>query len=84
MLIVVLMAFKSHYAEFLLRKYLDEVNVISDNVWEGILVVGFMVTGWFCTGLLSVIIYAVLLGAYFIMRRNKIKMCVINVKTLIR
>ncbi len=83
-LIVVLMAFKSHYAEFLLRRYLDEVDVISDNVWESILVVGFMVAGWFCTGLLSVIIYAVLLGAYFIIRRNKIKMCVINVKALIR
>lgn len=83
-LIVVLMAFKSHYAEFLLRKYVDEVEVKADNAWESILVAGFMVAGWFCPGMLSVITYAVLLGAYLIIRRNNIKMCVINVKTLIR
>ena len=83
-LIVVLMAFKSHYAEFLLRKYIDDVDVRLDNLWESVLIIGFMTASWFCSGLYSVIIYAVLLVVYFIIRRNKIKLCFNNLKALIR
>ena len=83
-LIVVLMAFKSHYAELLLRKYVDNVDVASDNLCESIMIVGFMTASWFCSGWYSVIIYAVLLVVYFVIRKNKIKLCFLDLKTLVK
>lgn len=83
MLIVVLMAFKSHYAEFLLRKYIDNVDLGLDDLWETILIIGFMTASWFCSGFYSVLIYIALLFIYFVLRKNKIILCLKKLKTII-
>lgn len=80
--IVLLMAFKAYYSEYVLRKYV-EVKVLKDNLWECTLVIGFMVLSWFLQGWSSLVGYALLLVVYMVFRRKKIRQCVGDLKMLL-
>lgn len=80
--IVLLMAFKAYYSEYVLKNYV-EVKALKDNLWECILVVGFMVLSWFLQGWSSLAVYALLLTAYVVFRRKKIRQCVGDLKRML-
>ena len=82
-LIVILLAFKAHFAEYMLKKYV-EYNALKDTVWETVLIVGFMLTNWFLDGLLAIGIYTVMLLGYLVFRRKKIKKCLLDMRRMIQ
>ncbi len=81
-LIVVLLAFKAHFAEYMLKNYV-EYDVLKDNLWETVLILVFMLTNWFLDELPAIGIYAVLLVGYMIFRRKKMKTCLSDMKRMI-
>jgi len=81
-MIVVLVAFKTYYAERLLRKYIG-IDVGVDTIWEVLLVVSFCISSWFFTEIQSIGIYGICLSIYIISRRRKIKNCMKEIKEII-
>ncbi|WP_418790834.1 hypothetical protein [Phosphitispora sp. TUW77] len=81
--IVVLLAFRSILAEVLLSKLL-QVNVIKDIVFESLLTIIFMISGWFINSWTTIFIYTFSYGVYLLLKRNDIYQTHKNIKSLMK
>lgn len=67
--IVLLLAFRSSYAEMILARYID-ITIYQDMAVEFLLVGAFIVTSWHLSMAVGAIIYSILLAGYFIWKRH--------------
>lgn len=80
--IVLLLAFKSIYSEFLLLKFIEK-SIKLDILLESILTASFILSSWFIKSWISTIIYIVIYLVYLIIKRSDTYNSIIVVKSMI-
>lgn len=81
--IVILLAFRCIVAEILLAKILN-ISVRKDIVLEIIMTIVFILTGWFMTWFIGVVVYSISYAVYLFIMRKDIKLSIIGMKQLVR
>ena len=81
--IVVLLAFRSVLSELYLTKEL-KLNVVKDILFEILLTVVFILSGWFVNSQYTILIYGVAYIAYLIVKKNDILNTMTSLKLLIK
>ena len=77
--IVILLAFKSILAEYMLSKVIN-INILKDTLYELVLVVGFMIFSWAIHSWISTVLYALLYILYLFLKKEDIKQAVVTIK----
>ena len=77
--IVILLAFKSILAEYMLSKVIN-INILKDTLYELVLVVGFMIFSWEIHSWISTVLYALLYILYLFLKKEDIKQAVVTIK----
>lgn len=80
--IVVLLAFRCVVAEILLSKILN-ISVYKDVLLEMIMTIVFIITGWFITSWVGILVYLLSYGLYLFFKRKDIKISIINMNELV-
>lgn len=81
--IVILLAFRSILSEIYLSKIL-QVSLCKDIVLELMIIIIFILTGWFVNSWFAVLLYAMSYGVYLVVKKNDIKGTIQNLKLLTR